>query len=138
MVRALGIAASAAVLFLVPSCGSDKADSTATTVGQGGTNPSTTTASTPSSSTGAAPAPGEIDIVDFEFSPRDLTVARGEAVTWRNQDPYSHWVVSTQADVLDSGELSQAQAYSKTFSQAGTYTYYCNIHNYMKATVTVR
>jgi plastocyanin len=39
--------------------------------------------------------------------------------------------------VLDSGELSQAQTYSKTFSQAGTYDYYCNIHNYMKASVTV-
>src|SRR4051812_37382255 len=113
MVRAIGIAAVAAVLFLAPACGSDKPDSTATTVGQDVTTSSTrapTTSAPPSSSADAAPAPGQIDIVDFEFSPRELTVARGETVTWRNQDPYDHWVVSTQADVLDSGELSQAQA----------------------------
>jgi plastocyanin len=93
---------------------------------------------TPTSVDRTATPPGEIDIVDFEFSPRELTVARGDTVTWRNLDPYDHWVVSTQPDVLDSGELSQAQTYSKTFSQTGTFTYYCNIHNYMKATVTVQ
>ena len=85
-----------------------------------------------------APPPGTVEIVDFTFSPRELTVATGETVTWRNDDPYAHWVVSTTPDVLDSGELSQAQAYNKTFSQAGTYDYYCNIHNYMKASVTVQ
>ncbi len=139
MVRALGVAAIAAVL-VVPACGSnDNADPPFVTLGQGVTTPPPTDGTTSSTSSAAAtPPPGEVDIVDFEFSPRELTVARGETVTWRNQDPYDHWVVSTQPDVLDSGELSEAQTYGKTFSQTGTYTYYCNIHNYMKATVTVQ
>jgi plastocyanin len=34
--------------------------------------------------------------------------------------------------------LGQAQTFSETFPQAGTVEYYCNIHNYMKASVTVR
>ena len=139
MIRVLGIAAVAA-LTLLPACGSsDTANPPVETGGQGATTPPPTDGAT--SSTGsptATPPPGEIAIVDFEFSPRELTVPRGETVTWRNQDPYAHWVVSTQTDVLDSGELSQAQTYSKTFSQTGTFTYYCNIHNYMKATVVVR
>jgi plastocyanin len=136
MIRALGVVALAAVLA-VPACGSSDGNTKAADPMSGGTTASTT-AVAPTSSDRSTPLPGEIDIVDFEFTPRELTVARGETITWRNQDPYDHWVVSTQSDVLDSGQLSQAQTYSKTFSQTGTFTYYCNIHNYMKASVTVR
>jgi plastocyanin len=137
MVRALAAVAVAAVLF-VPACGSSDGDQTTSSASTAGTAPSTTASSPATTASESATPSGEVDIVDFEFSPRELTVARGETVTWRNQDPYDHWVVSTQPDVLDSGQLSQAQTYSKTFSQTGTYTYYCNIHNYMKATVTVQ
>jgi plastocyanin len=109
------------------------------TVGEVGTSTTAAPESTrPPGSTRPAPPPNTVEIVDFAFSPRDVEVRAGETVTWRNEDPYAHWVVSTQPDVLDSGEMSQAQAYSRTFPQAGSYPYYCNIHNYMKATVIVR
>lgn len=126
--------------LLTSACGSEPRDATTASTAAGGTTPvgsgaegaagvSTTTVSVPE---------GTVRIADFEFTPRQITVARGETVTWVNDDVYDHWVVSTQPDVLDTGELGQAQTYTKTFSQAGDYTYYCNIHNYMKATVTVR
>lgn len=140
MVRRRAFALVAAVLLTMTACGSETHDTPAATdraSDPGG--PATTGADTTGTSTTAtSPPEGTVAIVDFEFSPRHLTVARGEAVTWVNQDPDDHWIVSTQPDVLDSGQMSQAQTYTKTFSQAGDYTYYCNIHNYMKASVTVR
>lgn len=139
--RALFVLVAAAVL-MAAGCGSDADRPDASSVTLGDATTGTTSAATDTTAGGAAtrppPAPGTVEIADFTFTPTHLTVERGETVTWRNDDPYDHWVVSTQPDVLDSGELSQAQTYTKTFSQAGTYEYYCNIHNYMKAEVTVR
>lgn len=137
----------AAALSVAPACGadSDAPDASSVTLGDATTGATTDTAAGTDTSDRAAttqtrppPAPGTVEIVDFTFVPVELTVAPGETVTWRNDDPYDHWVVSTQPDVLDSGQLSQAQTYATSFSQAGTYEYYCNIHNYMKAKVTVR
>jgi plastocyanin len=141
MVRRRAFVLLAASLLALSACGSESHDTTtaATEVPNGSDGPATTQAGAADASTTTASLPeGTVAIVDFEFSPRQLTVTRGETVTWVNQDPYDHWIVSTQPDVLDSGQMSQAQTYSKTFSQAGDYTYYCNIHNYMKASVTVR
>jgi plastocyanin len=128
----------AAASVLLAGCGSGD-ESTTTRPGDGTSipGPATTAAGSPPTTRPAPPA-GTVEIVDFAFSPREITITRGEAVTWRNEDPYGHWVVSTDPDVLDSGELSQAQTFSETFSRTGTVEYYCNIHNYMKATVTVR
>jgi plastocyanin len=123
--------------LVLAACGSnDDADPPFVTLGQGVAG--TTVPSPGSTAAVHNPEPGTVEIADFEFWPRELTITVGEKVTWRNDDPYGHWVVSTDPDVLDSGELSQAQAYDKTFSQAGTYLYYCKIHNYMKGTVTVQ
>jgi plastocyanin len=138
MRRTPGVALVAA-LILLPACGSNDSPTVpAADTTSAGTGMTGATSGNSSTTTRPAPPPGTVQIVDFTFSPRELTVARGEVVTWRNDDPYAHWVVSTTPDVLDTGELSQAQMYSKTFSQAGTYDYYCNIHNYMKASVTVQ
>lgn len=136
----------ATALLASAACGSDpdRPDATSVTLGDATTGTaaeSSTTvapADTISPADMAAPPPGTVAIVDFRFEPTELTVTQGETVTWQNDDPYDHWVVSTQPDVLDSGQLSQAQSYAKAFSQAGTYEYYCNIHNYMKAKFTVR
>jgi plastocyanin len=135
MRRAVGFLVAA--VLLATGCGSNDEEPTLSSLARevGGT---TSTAVGNTSSSRPAPPPGTVAIVDFEFTPREITVSVGHEVTWRNDDPYAHWIVGTEPDVLDSGELSQAQTYSKTFSQAGTYLYYCNIHNYMKGTVTVQ
>jgi plastocyanin len=132
-----GVGFLVAAVVLATGCGSSDEQRTFTTLGRDVAGTTTTAVGTTSSSR-PAPEPGTVEIVDFEFTPREITVEAGERVTWRNDDPYGHWVVGTEPDVLDSGELSQAQTYGKTFSQPGTYLYYCNIHNYMKGTVTVR
>lgn len=82
--------------------------------------------------------PNTVIIEDRTFAPRELTVRVGDVVTWINQDIVEHEVVGLDPNVLDSGKLGQAQSYSKTFSKAGRYPYYCSIHNEMKGTVVVQ
>ncbi|MDQ6857015.1 MAG: cupredoxin domain-containing protein [Candidatus Dormibacteraeota bacterium] len=95
-----------------------------------------------SSPTGAAaPAAGgnTVTIKGFAFGPTPLHVSTGTTVTWTNSDSTAH---TTTADTSapqawDSGNLSPNTSYAVTFSKAGTYSYHCDIHNYMTGTITV-
>ena len=76
--------------------------------------------------------------MNYMFSPTPLTVAVGTKVTVTNREASSvphTWTSDTGA--WDSGSLSPAQPYSFTFTQAGTFTYHCNIHPFMKGEVDV-
>jgi len=79
----------------------------------------------------------QVTIQNFAFSPKTLTVAPGTTVMWTNKDSAAHTVTSDSGSTLDSGDLSHGKSYAHTFSTAGTYTYHCAIHPYMKATVVV-
>jgi len=47
-------------------------------------------------------------------------------------------VTSDTAGVFNStSNITQNQTFKFTFSTAGTFPYHCNIHPYMKATITV-
>jgi plastocyanin len=85
----------------------------------------------------AAPATAAVMIKNFAFSPTPLTVGTGTKVTWSQQDTSVHTVTAVDGS-FESGNLSQNQTFSRTFSTAGTYMYRCNIHQYMTATVVVR
>lgn len=84
----------------------------------------------------AAPRDVAVDIADFAFSPKDLTIRAGDSVTWTNRDSFAH---STRTDdaSFDSPNLAQGDSYSHTFDATGTFTYVCGIHNSMTATVIV-
>ena len=61
--------------------------------------------------------------------------------TWTNQDGLTHTVTSVTPEgptgVFDSGFLSSGQTFSYTFKEAGTYNYFCRVHNYMRGTITI-
>src|SRR2546422_7359095 len=61
------------------------------------------------------------------FAPGNFTVKVGSTITWYNADANFHTVTSTTA-AFDSGNLVSGVTYSHTFTQAGTYQYYCVIH----------
>jgi plastocyanin len=71
------------------------------------------------------------------FSPASFTAKVGQAVTWSNGDGATHTVTSTTSGQFDSGSIPSGGTYSYTFTQAGTYTYYCTIHPWMKGTIVV-
>jgi plastocyanin len=87
-------------------------------------------------SAGAQGQTKTVSIEDFFFSPATMSVAPGTTVTWVNNGQAPH--TSTADDgTWDSGTLQPGENFSFTFDQAGTYTYHCNIHPNMTATITV-
>ncbi len=79
------------------------------------------------------------DIVDFTLE--DLTITTGTTVTWRNLDAAPHTSTSgdspTASGDWDSGILNQDQSFSFTFEEVGSFPYFCSVHPFMIATVTV-
>ncbi|HEY5639879.1 MAG TPA: cupredoxin family copper-binding protein [Dehalococcoidia bacterium] len=77
-----------------------------------------------------------VDIANFDFSPRELTVAAGAEVTWTNFDSAPH-DATDEDGAWGTGLLRQDEAATITFEAAGEYEYLCTIHPNMKGTLTV-
>ncbi|HEX5458245.1 MAG TPA: plastocyanin/azurin family copper-binding protein [Candidatus Nitrosotalea sp.] len=78
------------------------------------------------------------------FTPNPLTVASGTTVTWKNTDTVSHYVTSGKASdettgtIFDSGSLIKpGSTYQFTFTNAGTFDYFCSVHPWMTGQVIV-
>jgi len=84
-----------------------------------------------------AAASGGVTIADFSFSPASLTINQGDTVTWVNNGPTPHSATANNGS-FNTGILKAGQSGSHTFSQAGTFSYYCQPHPYMKATIVVQ
>ena len=77
-----------------------------------------------------------VSIQDFLFDPDQITVAPGTTVTWVNDGEEPH--TSTADDGMwDSGTLQPGESYSFTFDEPGSYSYFCEIHPDMTASVKV-
>ena len=105
---------------------------------------STPTQTTPTQST---PAAGEatategavrVSMKDFKFIPRDVTVKRGDTITWVNDDTVQHNAVAAEGDGPKSDLFNQGESYSWTAEKAGKIPYVCTIHPGMEGTITVR
>jgi amicyanin len=84
-----------------------------------------------------AAASGGVTIADFSFSPGSITINQGDTVTWTNNGPTPHSATANNGS-FDSGILQKGQTSSHTFNQAGTFTYFCKPHPFMKGTVVVQ
>jgi amicyanin len=90
--------------------------------------------------TGTAPvrAGGDhlVEIVDFDYAPREITISVGDTVTWTNLDAVAHTATSTTG-AFDSGDLEQGESWSLTFTSPGTYEYLCTPHPSMTGRIVV-
>ncbi len=77
-----------------------------------------------------------MNMQNFAYQMANIQVRVGTTVTWTNQDNVPH-SITFKNGMKDSGLLYQGQSFSYTFSTPGTYQYYCTVHPYMVATVTV-
>lgn len=72
---------------------------------------------------------------------QNLNVKVGTTVTWTNQDGVPHTVthtVAAEARKFKSSFLNKGQTFSFTFPEAGSFSYFCEVHSdTMKATVVV-
>ncbi len=78
-----------------------------------------------------------VEIREYEFLPRDLTVRTGTEVTWTNFDGAPH-DATADGQAWNTETLRKGDSATLTFDTAGTYGYHCSIHPSMKATLTVR
>lgn len=121
----LALALAVAVLALgAAGCGSSKS------TGGASNNAAATTAPTGSASG------GNVDIKNIAFNPSQLSVKAGGTVTWTFDDSGTSHTVTADDGSFDSGQHSSG-TFSHTFATPGTFTYHCNIHSTMKATITV-
>lgn len=87
----------------------------------------------------ATSSPNEVVIQFFSFDPPTLTVPRGTKVTWINKDDDAHTVVSDgDAKLFKSPALDTDDSFAFTFTEAGTFKYFCSIHPRMQGTVVVQ
>jgi plastocyanin len=108
--------------------------------GGGGGDSSASSQATSVQSTGAAGTSSgdSVSIKDFAYSPPALTVAKGTAVTFTNQDSTNHTATSTGQDAFDTGTIGHGQTKSVTLETPGTFSYVCSFHPFMHGSITVR
>jgi plastocyanin len=87
---------------------------------------------------GAAGNKNKIEIKDFAFNPKTLTVKSGEKITWINHDDEPHTVVSVEKQFKKSSALDTDQEFTVTAGAPGTYTYFCSVHPKMTGTIVVK
>jgi plastocyanin len=72
----------------------------------------------------------------YTFHPGTLTVTVGTTVTWTDKDWLrAHNVIG---EGWSSNNMNYGDTFAYTFSQAGTFTYRCSHHPWMKGTVIVK
>ena len=78
------------------------------------------------------------------FNLEDLTISVGDVIAWTNRDNAPHTVTHGVSPVVDpsaafqSGSFFRDQSFSSTFTTAGTFAYFCEVHPSMTGTITVQ
>jgi plastocyanin len=102
-------------------------------------------ANTPASGSGAAQAPAAgaavqsatVDIAAFKFKPVTIVVKKGGHVRWTNSDAAAHTATADDRS-FDTQTIDKGSAKAITLTKAGTFSYHCDFHPFMKATVVVK
>ena len=83
-----------------------------------------------------AAAGTEVNIDNFAFTPKELTVKAGTTIVFRNRDDIPHSVIGSTGE-FHSKALDTDDSFSFTFAKAGTYAYSCGLHPRMQGKITV-
>jgi plastocyanin len=70
------------------------------------------------------------------FHPGEVTVNRGESLTFTNNDEFIHQIFVF--GLFDSEEKSPGENLTESFTQTGTFEVHCHIHPKMKLVVHVK
>ena len=110
--------------------GTDTAGNTTTGTTTGNTGGTAGTGTT-------TPQTVEVEMRGFAFSPKEVTIHKGDSVKWVNRETSAipHTVTSgnpgaTDAGQLwDSGDLNPGQSFTHKFDAVGAFTYFCRHHS---------
>ena len=120
---------------LLGACGGEEE----TTTPAAESTPTQTTPTDPTPAGGEATATEaavRVSLKDFKFIPRDVTVKRGDTITWVNDDTVQHNAVA-EGEGPKSELFNQGESYSWTAEKSGKIPYVCTIHPGMEGTITV-
>ena len=80
-------------------------------------------------------------IQTFQFKPTPLAVKAGTPVVWTNNDDIEHTVTAGTPESRDerfnASLAGKGATFSHTFTQPGTYTYFCTRHQSMRGEIRV-
>ena len=68
-----------------------------------------------------------VSMTDNAFGPATITINVGDTVTWVNNGEHDHTATADDRS-WDSGELAPGGSFSHTFTTAGTFGYFCELH----------
>ena len=84
----------------------------------------------------------KVTIKLFQYQPGRIQAGVGSTVTWLNEDEIFHTVTAGEPDKkgggFDAALDGKGKSFSFTFSQPGTYTYYCERHEHMRGEIEIR
>lgn len=88
-----------------------------------------------------------VEMQNLSFNPAAITIKKGDTVRWVNADQTAHNPTSDDFDTENPEQsppgawsadpVDPGDSFDHTFDSTGTVTYNCDIHQYMKGTVTV-
>ena len=133
------VASYAAVLVVgVAGCGDDD-EPTASGDGTTTTESSDTGGPDYGGATGGTPAADDGAIVAADFSLTDITVAPGAEIVLKNEGEQTHTATSDEEGLFDLGEVAGGETSEPGTApdEPGSYTFHCEIHDAMTATLTV-
>ncbi len=90
--------------------------------------------------------PGGSTLADKAYSPNPVNVKVGQKVIWTNNDSVQHTITSGAPGSPDSGKefdsgltklINKGESFEHTFTKAGTFPYYCQLHPTMLGKVIV-
>ena len=130
------LAAAFALVLGGAACGDDDDDDAAGDTAAGEATTTTVAAPGTTAAAGGTAAAGEATIVISGFAfPDETTVAAGDPITVRNDDPATHTV--TNAEGVFNEEVPGGETVTIDPLEPGTYEYVCNIHPGMTGTLIV-
>ena len=79
----------------------------------------------------------QIGMKGLQFEPKDVTVAVGTKVTWKNLEDIPHNVVAEEGATFESDTFGKDGTFVFTAAKPGTIAYVCTIHPGMAGTLSV-
>jgi plastocyanin len=139
------------LIVVLAACGGGYSASSGASTSTTAASTPTTAASTPTDSATNTPTvtptplPGLTQVVmitdmsngSFGFSPASIAIEAGATVIWKNVSSAPHTVTSDDGQTFDSGNVQPGGTFKFTFKTAGSFSYHCNIHPYMRAVIIV-
>jgi plastocyanin len=124
-----------ATAALAAGCGGSSSDSTSSAANDGYGAPAKAAATTAPAEQPADKGP-TVEMTNTTFSPQEIDVKVGEAVTFVNKDEIAHTATASDG-AFDSKTLEQGASFTFKPTKAGKVAYVCAFHPGMTGTLNV-